>query len=147
MTTPLPQTRSFRELCEDHGLAVTHQRQVLYEVMQTMHGHPSPEEVYAQVKTRIPVISLATVYKNIHLFVEKGVLKEVSMHHGSLRVEVNSHLHHHMVCAHCKTITDVEEADLGVLPALKKLPGGFKMERFAIDVIGICANCQNARSS
>jgi Fur family peroxide stress response transcriptional regulator len=139
--------RAFREVCADHGLTATHQRQVLYEVMQTMPGHPSPEEVYARVKKRIPAISLATVYKNIHLFVEKGVLKELSMHYGSLRVELNNFHHHHMVCSHCKAITDIEEKDLGVLPALQELPGGFQVERYAIDVIGICAACQKAKRS
>ena len=68
---------------------MTHQRQVLYEVMQGMEGHPSPEEVYARVKKKVPSISMATVYKNIHLFVESGVLREVSLHHGSQRVEMN----------------------------------------------------------
>ena len=145
--SPSVETRPFRELCADYGLAATHQRQVLYEVMQTMPGHPSPEEVYARVKKRIPAISLATVYKNIHLFVERGVLKEVSMHHGSLRVELNSHPHHHMVCSHCKAITDIEEDDFGVLPALGRPPGGFEVERYAIDVIGICAACQKASRS
>jgi len=134
--------RSFRELCAEHGLAATHQRQVLYEVMQTMPGHPSPEEVYAQVKERIPAISLATVYKNIHLFVQSGVLKEVSLHHGSLRVEMNSHAHHHMVCSQCKTITDIGEEELGLETKPRELPGGFRVQRFAIDVIGICADCQ-----
>ena len=143
-TFPRTGSRPFRELCAEHGLAATHQRQVLYEVMQTMPGHPSPEEVYARVKELIPAISLATVYKNIHLFVERGVLKEVSMHHGSLRVELNSHIHHHMVCSHCKAITDIEEHELGPLPALQRLPGGFQAERYAIDVIGICAACQKA---
>jgi Fur family peroxide stress response transcriptional regulator len=146
-TAATTESRPFRELCAEHGLAATHQRQVLYEVMQTMPGHPSPEEVYARVKKRIPAISLATVYKNIHLFVERGVLKEVSMHHGSLRVELNSHTHHHMVCSHCKAITDIDESDLGPLPRLQTLPGGFQMERYAIDVIGICAACQRAQSS
>jgi Fur family peroxide stress response transcriptional regulator len=138
---------TFRELCADHGLTATHQRQVLYEVMQAMPGHPSPEEVYARVKKRVPAISLATVYKNIHLFVERGVLKELSMHHGSLRVELNSVHHHHIVCSHCKAITDIEEKDLGVLPALRELPGGFQVERYSIDVIGICAACQKAKRS
>jgi Fur family peroxide stress response transcriptional regulator len=146
-TSHSSEPRPFRDLCADHGLTATHQRQILYEVMQTMPGHPSPEEVYARVKKRIPAISLATVYKNIHLFVERGVLKEVSMHHGSLRVELNSRLHHHMVCSHCKAIADIEEKDLGVLPALQRLPGGFQVERYAIDVIGICAACQKARRS
>jgi Fur family transcriptional regulator, peroxide stress response regulator len=137
----------FREFCRENGIAMTHQRQVLYEVMKTMHGHPSPEEVYARVKKKVPAISLATVYKNIHLFVERGVFREMSMHHGSVRVEMNREPHHHMVCSHCKAITDIEEKDLGVLPAVRRLPGGFQVERYAIDVIGICAACQKTKRS
>lgn len=140
MQAALP--KSFRDLCAEHGIAVTHQRQVLYEVMQGMEGHPSPEEVYDRVRELIPSISLATVYKNIHLFVESGVLREVSMHHGSLRVEMNDEAHHHMVCSRCKSITDIGESDLGLEAPQRKLPGGFLVERFSVDVIGICADCQ-----
>jgi Fur family transcriptional regulator, peroxide stress response regulator len=136
------ETRSFRELCQENGIAVTHQRQVLYEVMKTMQGHPSPEEVYARVKKKVPAISLATVYKNIHLFVESGVFREVSMHHGSLRLEMNDEAHHHMVCSKCKAITDIGEKELGLVSKPSKLPGGFLVERYAVDVIGICAKCQ-----
>jgi Fur family peroxide stress response transcriptional regulator len=133
---------AFRDLCAQHGIAVTHQRQVLYEVMRGMQGHPSPEEIYARVKQEIPAISLATVYKNIHLFVESGVLREVSLHHGSQRVEINELEHHHMVCSRCKAITDIAAEDLDLPPQRKVLPGGFQVERYAIDVIGICSQCQ-----
>jgi Fur family peroxide stress response transcriptional regulator len=139
---PVDETRSFHELCRKNGIAVTHQRQVLYEVMQNMHGHPSPEEVYARVKKKIPAISLATVYKNIHLFIESGLFSKVSMHHGSLRVEMNDVAHHHMVCSKCKAITDIGERELGLASKKNKLPGGFLVERYAVDVIGICAKCQ-----
>ena len=138
------ESKSFRELCLENGIAVTHQRQVLYEVMKTMHGHPSPEEVYARVKKKVPAISLATVYKNIHLFVESGVFREVSMHHGSLRVEMNDEAHHHLVCSKCKAIIDIGEKELGLVSKRDKLPGGFLVERYAVDVIGICAKCQQA---
>ena len=137
---------TFRDLCAEHGIAVTHQRQVLYEVMQGMSGHPSPEEIYAKVKRKIPAISLATVYKNIHLFVESGVLREVSLHHGSRRVEMNERDHHHLVCSRCKAIADIDPEELGAeslgLTRRKKLPGGFLVERYAVDVIGLCAKCQ-----
>jgi Fur family peroxide stress response transcriptional regulator len=133
---------TFRELCAEHGIAVTHQRQVLYEVMRGMDGHPSPEEIYARVKEQIPAISLATVYKNVHLFVESGVLREVSLHHGSQRVEINEHEHHHMVCSRCKAITDIDADELGFTPERRTLPGGFLVERYSVDVIGICARCQ-----
>jgi Fur family peroxide stress response transcriptional regulator len=138
------ESRSFREICHENGIAVTHQRQVLFEVMKSMHGHPSPEEVYAKVKRKIPAISLATVYKNIHLFVESGVFREVSMHHGSLRVEMNGEAHHHMVCSKCKAITDIGEDELGLVAKRNKLPRGFLVERYAVDVIGVCAKCQTA---
>jgi Fur family peroxide stress response transcriptional regulator len=136
------ETRPFRELCREHGIAVTHQRQVLYETMQTMHGHPSPEEVYARVKRKVPAISLATVYKNINLFVESGVFRKMSLHHGSVRVEMNEEPHHHMVCSKCMKITDIGEKDLGLVAKRSRLPDGFLVERYAVDVIGVCASCQ-----
>jgi Fur family peroxide stress response transcriptional regulator len=135
-------SKPFRELCAEHGIAVTHQRQVLYEVMREMTGHPSPEEIYARVKRKVPSISLATVYKNVHLFVESGVLREVSLHHGSQRVEMNNVEHHHLVCSKCKAIADIDEKALGTLPKRRKLAGGFLVERYAVDVIGLCAKCQ-----
>jgi Fur family peroxide stress response transcriptional regulator len=110
--------------------------------MQQMPGHPSPDEVYLRVRKRIPSISLATVYKNIRLFLDSGILQEVSPHHGSLRVEMNRHPHHHLVCTRCKRITDIDESSIAELPRRKKLAGGFLVQRYAIDVLGLCVECQ-----
>ncbi|MGB0124768.1 MAG: transcriptional repressor, partial [Silvibacterium sp.] len=111
----------FRALCEQSGIAVTLQRQVIYQALRAMHGHPSPEEVYERVKAKIPSVSLATVYKNIHLFIEGGVFREVSLHHGSLRVETNARPHHHLVCTACKSITDIDASELGFASKARKL--------------------------
>jgi len=103
---------SFRDICKRHGLAVTHQRQVIFETLTDMHGHPSPEAVYELVKAHIPSISLATVYKNLKTFEERGLIREVSPHHRSARFETNSTPHHHLVCLRCKAIMDVPAADV-----------------------------------
>ena len=66
----------FRELCQQHNLVATHQRQIIYETVMSLPGHPSPEAIYDQVKTQIPSISLATVYKNIQTFLNSGMLKK-----------------------------------------------------------------------
>ncbi len=149
MTTETAQ--AFRDLCTQQGLAVTHQRQVIYEVMQSMPGHPSPEEVFVKVRELIPAISLATVYKNIHIFLASGILREVSPHHGSLRVEMNSHPHHHLVCTHCRGIQDISEAELiafgGCRPTQQTLPGGFLAQRLSVDVLGLCALCQQVAAN
>jgi Fur family peroxide stress response transcriptional regulator len=125
---------------------VTHQRQVIYQVLSGMHGHPSAEEVYERVKVRIPAISLATVYKNIHTFIESGLFREVSLHHGSLRVETNPNPHHHLVCKACKSITDIPAGELGLPVKAHKLRGGFLAQRYAVDVLGLCPECQKSVS-
>src|SRR5438552_4706000 len=111
-----PQTTSS---CAEHsqraGLPLTHQRQVNYDALIAMPGHPSPEEVYAKVRRRIPSISLATVYKNLKRFLKAGLLQEMSVHHGTLRVEVNDHPHHHLVCMSCKKIEDIDSEHIGPL--------------------------------
>jgi Fe2+ or Zn2+ uptake regulation protein len=129
-------------VCEQAGLAVTHQRQVIYEVLAAIDGHPSPEEVYARVKRRIPSISLATVYKNIHLFIESGIFHQVSVHHGSMRVETNQTVHHHLVCTECKSISDIDADLLGLANVQHRLPGGFLVQRLSVDVLGLCEACQ-----
>ena len=52
------ETQSFREMCERRGLAVTHQRQIIFETLAEMRGHPSPEAVYDLVTSgrAVPVI-------------------------------------------------------------------------------------------
>src|SRR5213076_1778837 len=130
----------FRALCRRHNLAATHQRRVIYETVMSLHGHPSPELIYEKVKRKIPSISLAIIYNNIRTFLESGMLREVSMHHGSLRVEPNDHEHHHLVCVHCKSIADLDPKSLGPL-RLKSQPRGFRVKRIAVDVLGVCAAC------
>jgi Fur family peroxide stress response transcriptional regulator len=133
----------FRKVCRQAGLTMTHQRHVIYDVLCSIEGHPSPEDVYARVKRRIPAISLATVYKNLHLFIDSGIFQQVSLHHGSMRVETNQTRHYHLLCSGCKAIHDLDPASLGIDDLPRALPGGFRMERLSIDVVGLCAACQS----
>ncbi len=135
-------TSDFASLCRRHELAATHQRRVIYETVMSLEGHPSPELIYDAVRRKIPSISLATVYKNVRTFMASGMLREVSMHHGSLRVEPNETEHYHLVCTRCRQITDLDTESLRVLPVkAKRSLKGFQVTRIAVDVLGICAAC------
>ncbi|MBA3913937.1 MAG: transcriptional repressor [Acidobacteriales bacterium] len=135
------QSPDFRELCHQHQLAATHQRQVIYETIMALDGHPSPEMIYERVRRKVPSISLATVYKNIRTFLDSGMLREVSLHHGSLRVEANDEAHHHLVCTVCKQISDLEAEALEPVRLRHRLPGGFQVQRVSVDVLGVCESC------
>ena len=131
----------FRQLCHQHSLAATHQRQKIYEALVSRPGHYSPEEIYVQVKQDLPSISLATVYKNLRTFVQAGMLRDASPHHGSWRVDANTSPHHHLVCTRCHSITDLDHDLLEPVKLQGRLPSGFRLEKFNVEVHGVCKAC------
>jgi Fur family transcriptional regulator, peroxide stress response regulator len=134
----------FREACARQGLAATHQRLVIYHALTAHRDHPSPEDVYERVRKEIPSISLGTVYKNIRTFIEHGLLGEVSLHHGTARLEVNLKPHHHLVCLRCKAIVDLDDEDLEPVRLRGRAPDGFKVQRYSVEAIGLCQPCAKA---
>ena len=131
----------FRRLCEQNGLSVTHQRHLIYNALTAMREHPSPEAVYERVKQQIPSISLATVYKNIRTFAEHGLIREVSLHHGSARIETNMAPHHHLICLRCKALVDLPEEEFEPVRMKRRAPKGYEIHRFSIEAIGLCPHC------
>ena len=131
----------FRELAAKHGLAVTHQRQVVYEAVVAAHGHHAPEDIYATVRRRIPSISLATVYNNLRLFIECGMLREVSPHAATLLVDGNLESHHHLVCLRCKAVQDIEGDFIDFKRLSRQLPEGFDVTQPLVEVFGLCRRC------
>ena len=131
----------FRELAWKCGLAATHQRQVIYEAIAATPGHHSPEAVYAEVRRRTPSISLGTVYKNLRLFVEHGLLREVSPHASTLLVEGNLEPHHHLICTRCKGVQDIEGDFIDFKRLSRQMPRGFDLSQPQVDVFGLCRRC------
>ncbi len=133
----------FRRRCKEQGLAFTFQRQVIYEAVVDSREHPTPELIYEQVRQRIPSVSLGTIYKNVKTFLDSGVLREVTLHHGSLRLESNMTPHHHLVCSSCKAIFDIEESAVEPVQLPKTgLPAGFSIRQCRVEFVGVCRSCQ-----
>ena len=131
----------FRKLAWKRGLAATHQRQVIYEAVLATPGHHSAEAVYAEVRRRTPSISLATVYNNLRLFVQHGLLREVSPHSSMVLVEGNLEPHHHLVCTRCKAVQDITGDFINYKKLSRQAPRGFDLTHPLVDVFGLCRRC------
>lgn len=132
---------AFRERCRASGLAVTHQREVIYAAVCAMRNHPTPEAIYDTVRTEIPSISLGTVYKNVKTFLDAGLLREANPMHGSLRVDANTMEHHHLICMGCQGIFDLGAEDVEPARLKRPLPEGFVLQRCAVELYGLCPEC------
>jgi Fur family peroxide stress response transcriptional regulator len=134
---------SFEAFCQQHGIAATHPRRVIYEALLEHDGHPSPELVYEAVRSQVPSVSLATIYKNLKLFEDVGLVREVSYPGAkSARYDVNLTDHQHLVCLRCETMVDVVVGALQHLRLPEEQAHGFAIHSSKVYFEGLCQDCQ-----
>jgi Fur family peroxide stress response transcriptional regulator len=118
----------FRELAVKHGLAVTHQRQVVYEAVIASHGHYSRRHLRRGPR-RIPSISLATVCRlAVH---QCGLLREVPPHRLRVDGNPNSPPPRLLRCKRCRALKASSTKRLS-----RHLPDGFDVTQPLIEVFG-----------
>ena len=96
------------------GIQPSAQRVAVARFVLTTDEHPSADQVFARVKDDLPVLSRATVYNTLHLFVEKGLLKELILAEGRVVFDPKTAPHHHFVDDDTGVIVDIPWAALKV---------------------------------
>lgn len=123
-----------------HHLKVTPQRLKIVESLNTF-GHLNIDMLYQEVKETYPNVSLATVYKNIAIMTETGLLEEVKIADRKSVYEVKKEPHLHLHCTACGKIEDFE-IDLVSVTALAEKVSGYEVEATDLVFGGICPECK-----
>jgi len=137
--------REFEALCRQRGLPVTVQRRAILEAVLERNDHPSADQIYEAVQTRIPAISRTTVYRVLETLVELGVVRRVSHPGAMTRYDGRIHRHHHLICVRCSKVIDFESAALDKLPLPKGSPQGFEIEDYSVHFTGTCPECRKEK--
>ncbi len=127
-----------KDLMTQHGIRPTYQRLVIYRYLNEMRNHPDVDSIYLNIIDDVPTISRTTVYNTVHLFVKKGLVKEISVPGSQSHYDIIERPHHHFICKKCGRIFD--------------LPGeccfhstgfvnGHKIEEMEGYFMGICEKC------
>ena len=82
-------------------------RDAILTYLRHTREHPSAETVYAALKPQIPDLSLGTVYRNISLFKQQGLIVSLGSVNGVERYDGNIDPHVHFVCTGCGSILDL----------------------------------------
>ncbi len=137
----------YATLLKESELKATFQRMNILERIE-VHGHMSIDAIYEEVVKTHPSLSLATVYKNIILMVEKGVLVEVPITGKKPKYELCKEDHIHLVCTACGEVEDKPKDsladDLFVSITNKEK---FTLNKQQVNLYGVCAYCREAEAS
>jgi Fur family transcriptional regulator, iron response regulator len=103
-----------RERLKEHGIQPSAQRIAIASFILTTDEHPSADRIWSAVSANFPMISRATVYNTLHLFVEKGLLREVHLIEGCVVYDPMTERHHHFIDEETGRIYDVPWSSVDV---------------------------------
>jgi len=131
-------------LLKESGLKATFQRMHILEVIEK-YGHMSIESIYDEVVKVHPSLSLATIYKNIILMVEKGVVVEVPISGLKPKYELKKEEHIHLICIKCGEVEDrpCNINTNNIFNSISK-DENFILKNQQINLYGVCETCQMA---
>jgi len=123
----------------ENKLKITPQRTAILEVILNLNNHPSAEDITQYLRLNYPHIPIGTVYKNLDLFVKKGIITPVRTSNESMRYDPVKEKHHHLYAPDSDILEDFFDDDLIKLLNdyfnRKKIPD-FKIDDIKLQIIG-----------
>ncbi len=121
-------------------MSLTPQRLAIYEALVGSADHPTPEILWDRVRTLMPTLSLATIYKTLEALARLGLVSELPATGQCRRFDANMAPHHHLVCTGCGRVADFWSHELSTLAVPRGIPG-FRARRVDVHVQGVCDDC------
>ena len=122
-------------------IRMTPQRKMILDVLKNSHDHPTASQVYESVRRDAPRISLGTVYRNLELLSNCGLVRKIEGMGAQKRFDCKLEKHHHIRCMQCGRVDDVAVTlDNQVEKALSQSTR-YRITGYRVDLEGICPQC------
>jgi Fur family peroxide stress response transcriptional regulator len=119
------------------------QRERILELLQSTEAHPTASWVFGKLRKEFPNLSLGTVYRNIGILIQQGLLSRIAFGSTFDRLDANTKPHYHFICENCNSIIDLDVPPDAGLNALPDKSLGYKVSRHEIEFYGLCPKCSN----
>jgi Fur family transcriptional regulator, iron response regulator len=116
------------------GIQPSAQRLAVAEYVLDTLDHPSADQVLEHVQASLPMLSRATVYNTLNLFVEKGLLRQLVLSEGRVVFDPRMEAHHHFVDDDTGGIEDIpwQAVKVGDVATLK----GYEVREYMVVLRG-----------
>ncbi|HIP40573.1 MAG TPA: transcriptional repressor [Desulfocapsa sulfexigens] len=130
-----------KQLCNDAGIKLTHQRLEIFRELLSSNDHPSAEIIYQRLHKKLPTIAIDTVYRTLATFDELGLVRKLHIMNERTLFDTNLDIHHHFICTRCRKVEDIywPDFDKAMLPESTEKMG--KIQSRHLEMLGICNEC------
>ncbi|OWA33060.1 transcriptional repressor [Saccharibacillus sp. O16] len=124
-----------------NGVRITPQRHAILTYLMENMGHPTADEIYRALCPQFPSMSVATVYNNLKMLIEAGMIHELTYGDNSSRFDANVSEHYHIICEKCGKIEDFHHPYLKEVEYAAAQSTGFAVKGHRLEVYGVCKSC------
>ena len=126
---------------------MTEQRRVILDELRRYNNHPSADELYERVRSRLPRISLGTVYRNLEVLSELGEIQKLELSGSLKRFDGIPTKHYHIRCIECDRVDDAPIAPLNQIE--DELYGAtvFEIIGHNLEFTGLCPACTRKKEA
>ena len=121
------------------------QRERILELLKETDTHPTAYWLHAKLRKVFPDLSLGTVYRNLTVLAEQGLVSRIDFGSAFCRFDANTEHHYHFICDGCGAILDL---DLPVDESLNRRvrpASGLEARWHDIQFRGTCETCAKKR--
>ncbi|GAA0430510.1 Fur family transcriptional regulator [Lentibacillus halophilus] len=125
---------------KSHGYKTTAKRKDMLAFFAEADGYRTAKDLIGYMEPTYAGISYDTVYRNLHLFHDVGVLEATELNgEKHFRFSCSHRHHHHFICKDCgKTKT----LDICPMDEIRQSLGNYAIEGHKLEVYGLCPVCQ-----
>ncbi|MDP3274833.1 MAG: Fur family transcriptional regulator [Deltaproteobacteria bacterium] len=134
-----------KTVAKDAGVKLTHQRLEIFAELAATDAHPDAETLFRAVQSRVPTVSLDTVYRTLWKLHDLGLVTTVGPKRVSVRFDANLAPHHHFVCVRCGLVRDFASEKLNALRVPETVSEMGTVLNAHVEVRGICSACQKPK--
>ena len=137
----------FLDFIREQGMRVTRERLVLFDEIFERHGHVDAEDLLAGMRSRGVKISRATVYRNLDLLVDCGVVRKYRLGRDRFLYEHvhGGQQHDHLVCTDCGRVAEFVSPGITALQAEICRAHQFRPDHHTLQISGLCNACAERR--
>ena len=124
----------------------TEQRELIRQILQHADEHLDADRIYERARQRSPSISLSTVYRNLQLFKEIGLIEEHQFGSRRYYEPAPQAKHHHLVRLGCGRVFEFKCPSSERLKDEISRKEGFRVTEAEVRLAGYCPECQERLS-
>ena len=117
------------------------QRQIIYDMIVNNPVHPTADYIYNFLKEEYPDLSLGTVYRNLNVLCEMGLILKITSESDSEHYDGNTCNHYHFMCEKCNHIYDVDIPYFDGIEEKAQEKSPHKIKTHNLVFSGICKEC------